>query len=78
MEELIGFISSNNRFIKIMNLLESKGAIDSNTIIKNTRIPGIDKNLKELVKKNLIYQKDDKYDLTELGEKVTRKLRAIR
>lgn len=78
MEELIGFVASNQKSSKILAVLDSKGAMDSATIAKTTRIVGADKNIEELVSKKLIGRSGDKYMLTDLGTQVSRKLRGVR
>lgn len=78
MEELIGFVASNQKSSKILAVLDSKGAMDSATIAKTTRIVGLDKNIEELISKKLIGRSGDKYTLTDLGTQVSRKLRGVR
>jgi predicted transcriptional regulator len=78
MEELIGFVASNNKLSKILAVLDSKGPMDSTTIAKTTRIVGTQKNIEELVDKKLIVEKSGKYSLTELGKEVIHKYRGVR
>jgi len=78
MEELIGFVASNNKLGKILAVLDSKGALDSATIAKNVRIVGVDKSIEDLVGKKLLSEQGGKYALTELGKVVTHKLRGVR
>lgn len=78
MEELIGFIASNNKLNKILAVLDSKGPMDSATIAKTTRIVGADKSIEELVERKLLVHEGGKYTLTELGKIVNHKLRGIR
>jgi predicted transcriptional regulator len=78
MEELIGFVASNHRASKILNVLDSKGPMDSAAIAKNVRIVAIDKSIEELVVKKLLTHSGGKYALTELGKQVCRKLRGLR
>ncbi|MEQ9729438.1 MAG: hypothetical protein ABOK23_02355 [Candidatus Methanoperedens sp.] len=77
MEELIGFVASNHKASKILAVLDSKGAMDGASIAKTTRIVGIDKSMEELAGKKLIENKGGKYDLTEVGRQVSRKLRGV-
>lgn len=77
MEELIGFVASNHKASKILAVLDSKGAMDSAAIAKTTRTAGIDKSLEELAGKKLIENKGGKYDLTDVGRQVSRKLRGV-
>ena len=78
MEELIGFVASNNKLSKILAVLDSKGALDSAAISKNVRIVGADKSIEELVGKKLLSEQGGKYQLTELGKQVSHKLRGVR
>lgn len=78
MEELIGFVASNQKSGKVLAVLDSKGAMDSATIAKTTRVVGVDKILEELVSKKLIGRSGEKYTLTDLGTQVSRKLRGVR
>lgn len=78
MEELIGFVASNQKLSKVLAVLDSKGAMDSAVIAKTTRIVAADKTIDDLVGKKLIEQSDGKYKLTELGIQVNRKLRGVR
>jgi len=77
MEELIGFAASNHRASKILAVLDSKGAMDGATIAKTTRIVGANKSIEELVNKKLIENKSGRYELTETGRLVSRKLRGV-
>lgn len=78
MEELIGFVTSNNKSNKILSVLDSKGPMDSATIAKTTRIVGADKSIKELVEKKLLAHEGEKYSLTELGKHVCHAVRGVR
>ncbi len=78
MEELIGFIASNNKLSQILAVLDSKGAMDGAAIAKTTRIVGANKNIEELLAKKLITREGEKYTLTELGKQVSHKLRGVR
>ncbi len=51
--------------------------MDGATIAKTTRVVGADKSIDELVSKKLIENKSGKYDLTEMGRLVSRKLRGV-
>jgi predicted transcriptional regulator len=78
MEELIGFIASNQKASKILAVLDSKGQMDRATIAKTARIAGADKSIEELVGKKLLALSGGKYALTELGRQVSHKLRGVR
>lgn len=77
MEELIGYVASNHKASKILNVLDSKGAMDGATIAKTVRIVGADKIIEELVGKNLVVREGTKFSLTELGKQVSHKLRSV-
>jgi len=78
MEELIGFVASNQKASKILAVLDSKGPLDSVTIAKTARMVGADKSIEELVGKKLLELSGGKYALTELGKQVSHKLRSVR
>jgi predicted transcriptional regulator len=78
MEELIGFVASNQKASKILAVLDSKGPLDSVTIAKTARMVGADKSIEELVGKKLLALSGGKYALTELGKQVSHKLRGVR
>ncbi len=77
MEELIGFVASNQKASKILAVLDSKGQMDRATIAKTARIAGADKSIEELVGKKLLALSGGKYALTELGRQVSHKLRGV-
>jgi len=78
MEELIGFVASNNKLSKVLAVLDSKGSMDGDTIAKTTRLVGTDKVIEELVEKKLIEHRGGKYALTELGKQVSHRVRGVR
>ncbi len=78
MEELIGFVASNNKLSKILAVLDSKGEMDSQSIAKTTRIVNVEKNIEELIEKKLVELKKGKYSLTQEGEKVIHMLKGVR
>jgi predicted transcriptional regulator len=77
MEELIGYVATNHKASKILNILDSKGPMDGSIIAKTTRIVGIEKTLDELLNKELIRNDGGKYALTDLGTTVSHKLRGV-
>lgn len=78
MEELIGFVASNQKLSKILAVLDSKGPMDSATIARTTRIVGTDKGIEELLARKLLMHESEKYVLTDLGKQVSHKLRGVR
>ena len=77
MEELIGFAASNHKAGKILAVLDSKGPMNSENIVKTARIIGVDKIIDELIGKKLIEAAGDKYVLTDLGKQVSHRLRGV-
>ena len=77
MEELIGYVASNHKASKILNVLDSKGAMDEAMIAKTVRIVGADKIIEELAGKSLIVREGTKFALTELGKQGSHKLRSV-
>ncbi len=78
MEELIGFVASNQKLSKILAVLDSKGPMDSATIARTTRMVGADKSIEDLLARKLLMQEGEKYVLTDLGTQVSHKLRGVR
>ncbi len=78
MEELIGFVASNQKLSKILAVLDSKGPMDSATIARTTRIVGTDKGIEELLARKLLMHESEKYVLTDLGKQVSHKLMGVR
>ncbi len=77
MEELIGYVASNQKASKILAVLDSKGAMDSATIAKTIRIVGAEKTLEELESRKLLSHEGEKFVLTDLGKQVSHKLRSV-
>ncbi len=77
MEELIGYVASNQKASKILSVLDSKGAMDSATIARTVRIVGAEKTIEELESKKLLSRDGNKFVLTALGKQVSHKLRSV-
>jgi len=52
--------------------------MDTATIAKTTRIAGAEKNIEELAGKELVSFESGKYVLTELGAKVSHKVKKLK
>ncbi|MDV0447470.1 hypothetical protein MsAg5_13690 [Methanosarcinaceae archaeon Ag5] len=72
MEEIAGFVNGNKMRKNVLEILNSKGAMDSKRIAKTLRcIPAtMDKVISEMEENGLIAKTDDKYDLTPEGKAV--------
>lgn len=72
MNELIGFVNGNNLRQKVLALLASKGEMDGKRIAKILHIayPSMEKTLGELQEKELILEQEEKFTLTDTGEKI--------
>jgi predicted transcriptional regulator len=80
MEELIGFVSGNDKRDKILGLLGSQGPLDEKLISKRTRmVPKMaQKILDELMEKGLVEEKEGLFLLTEKGIEVENKMKSLR
>ncbi|MGP8330705.1 MAG: transcriptional regulator [Methanosarcinaceae archaeon] len=76
MDELIGFVTSNNNRQKILALLGSKGELDTDQIAKITHMVriSVDKILEDLLEKELVIKEGQMYWLTALGSTVERQV----
>jgi Mn-dependent DtxR family transcriptional regulator len=85
MEDLIGFINANKNRLKILEILESKGAADSKRVAKIARlIPSAVDNLLEgtqsdgLIQKGLVQKTaDGKVELTAGGKSALDTIRVM-
>jgi len=80
MEELIGFVSGNDKRDKILGLLGSQGPLDEKLISKRTRmVPRMAlKILDELMEKGLVEEKESLFSLTEKGIEVENKMKGLK
>lgn len=71
-EELEGFILSNPKRRQIVNALDKSEGLSLEGIAKKKRIPEqlLKKLLDELVKKEVLIEEDDVYQLSEVGEEI--------
>ena len=80
MDELIGFISSNDKHDRILGILGHQGTLDRELIAKRARMIPLTagKILEELREKGLVDEKDGNYSLTETGTEVENKMKGLR
>ena len=80
MEELIGFVSGNDKRDKILGLLGSQGPLDEKLISKRTRmVPKMAlKILDELMEKGLVEVNESLFSLTEKGIEVENKMKGLK
>lgn len=80
MEELIGFVSGNDKRDKILGLLGSQGPLDEKLISKRTRmVPKMAlKILDELMEKGLVEVNESLFLLTEKGIEVENKMKGLK
>jgi len=80
MDELIGFISSNDKRDRILGILGHQGTLDRELIAKRARMIPLTagKILEELREKGLVEEKDGSFSLTETGTEVENKMKSLR
>jgi Mn-dependent DtxR family transcriptional regulator len=81
MEDLIGFINANKNRLKILEILESKGAAEPARVAKIARlIPSAVDNLLEGMQVHGLVQKaaDDKVELTAEGKAALDTIRSLK
>ncbi|MBW6517528.1 MAG: transcriptional regulator [ANME-2 cluster archaeon] len=79
MEELIGFISGNDKRGTILGILGHHGALDKQLIAKRARMvpQSASKILNELLDKGLVAENNDTFSLTELGTEVENTMKGL-
>ncbi|APH38854.1 helix-turn-helix domain-containing protein [Methanohalophilus halophilus] len=79
MEEMMGFVTGNRNRQKLLEMLGSKGDLETSLIAKNMHLaqPSVKRLVEELVEKKLIVEKAGKCSLTELGTTVERKVQNL-
>ena len=80
MDELIGFISSNDKHNRILGILGHQGTLNRELIAKRARMIPLTagKILEELREKGLVDEKDGNYSLTLTGTEVENKMKGLR
>lgn len=65
----VGFIMGSNQRQRVLQVLGSKGALGSERIakIEHIPVPGIKKTLEELAARNIVFEKEGLWSLTDLG-----------
>ncbi|OKY77786.1 MAG: Transcriptional regulator containing HTH domain ArsR family [Candidatus Methanohalarchaeum thermophilum] len=71
-DELEGFILSNNKRRDVVSVLEKEGLASFSVISKKKRIPEriLESILEELIEKDIVEQEEGDFCLTDLGEKI--------
>jgi predicted transcriptional regulator len=79
MEEMMGFVTGNTNRQKLLEMLGSKGDLESSRIAKNMHLaqPSVKRLVEELVEKELVVEKKGKCSLTELGTTIERKVQNL-
>ena len=80
MDELIGFVSSNDKRNRILGILGHHGTLDQELLAKRARmIPQTaGKILEELRDKGLVEEKDGLFSLTSTGNEVENRMKGLR
>ncbi|MBC2698179.1 MAG: transcriptional regulator [ANME-2 cluster archaeon] len=80
MDELIGFVSSNDKRDRIMGILGHHGTLDRELIAKRARMIPLTtgKILEELQEKGLVEEKEGLFSLTLIGNEVENKMKGLR
>jgi predicted transcriptional regulator len=79
MEEMMGFVTGNTNRQKLLEMLGSKGDLESSRIAKNMHLaqPSVKRLVEELVEKELVVEKAGKCSLTEFGRTIERKVQNL-
>ncbi|MFW5987409.1 MAG: winged helix-turn-helix domain-containing protein [Methanohalophilus sp.] len=79
MEEIMGFVTGNTNRQKLLEMLGSKGELETSRIAKNMHLaqPSVNRLVEELMEKELIVEKEGKCSLTELGTTIERKVQNL-
>jgi len=79
MDNMIGFVSGNDKRERILGLLGSQGEMDKKFISKRTHmIPQTAaKILDELIDKGLVEENENIFSLTEIGTEVENKMKGL-
>ncbi len=80
MDELIGFVSSNDKRNSILGILGHHGTLGRELIAKRARMIPLTsgKILEELKEKGLVEEKDGSFSLTVIGTEVENKMKGLR
>lgn len=75
----MGFVTGNTNRQKLLEMLGSKGELETSRIAKNMHLaqPSVNRLVEELMEKELIVEKEGKCSLTELGTTIERKVQNL-
>jgi predicted methyltransferase len=73
----IGFVMGNKQRERIMQVLSSKGKLSAEKIAKFEHIPlaGVNKILKELAQKNILFEEGGNWSLTDRGHEIDKEMK---
>jgi len=78
-EEQVGYITGNVKRKQIVDVLDKKGSESAEMLGKITRVPKLvlDHTLEDMVKKEIVKQSKDHYELTDQGRQAVNVMRSI-
>jgi predicted transcriptional regulator len=78
-EEIMGFVTGNTNRQKLLEMLGSKGELETSRIAKNMHLaqPSVKRLVEELMEKELVVENEGKCSLTELGTTIERKVQNL-
>jgi predicted transcriptional regulator len=78
-EEIMGFVTGNTNRQKLLEMLASKGELETSRIAKNMHLaqPSVKRLVEELMEKELVVENEGKCSLTELGTTIERKVQNL-
>jgi predicted transcriptional regulator len=78
-EEIMGFVTGNTNRQKLLEMLGSKGELETSRIAKNMHLaqPSVNRLVEELIEKELVVENESKCSLTELGTTIERKVQNL-
>lgn len=79
MDELMGFVSGNDKRGKILSILGHQDALDRQLIAKRVRMvpQSASKILDELLDKGLVTENNGTFSLTEVGKEVEKTMKGL-
>lgn len=79
MDELMGFVSGNDKRGKILSILGHQDALDRQLIAKRVRMvpQSVSKILDELLDKGLVTENNGTFFLTEVGKEVEKTMKGL-
>ncbi|ODV50044.1 winged helix-turn-helix protein [Methanohalophilus euhalobius] len=75
----MGFVTGNTNRQKLLEMLASKGELETSRIAKNMHLaqPSVKRLVEELMEKELVVENEGKCSLTELGTTIERKVQNL-